>query len=306
MACRFEVTLDGHVDHDASHLPAARQALDEADRLEAQLTIFRDTSEIARVNRLARREPVRVDKDLSDFLARCRQLHAETDGAFDITSTPLSRCWGFLTREGRLPAPAEIDAARAQVGMDAVALDPSARTVRFTRDGLELNLGSIGKGHALDRMGALMANAGVRHALLSAGASSVLALGGRHRGWTIDLRSPQVERERIARLHLRSGALGTSGAGEQFVTVDGRRYGHIIDPRTGWPASGVLSVSVVTSDAETADALSTAFLIGGRDLAKRYCDAHPGTLAILTPGGLFGHYVGAIIDIADSSSNRET
>lgn len=233
MACRFEITLDGR---DARHLPAARRGLDEADRLEAELTIFRDTSEISRVNRLAGGEPVCVDAELFDFLRLCRELHQRTEGAFDITSTPLSRCWGFLKREGRLPQPDEIEDARACVGMNAVDLDATHRTVHFRRDGLQLNLGSIGKGYGLDRMVGVMTGLGVDHALLSAGGSSVLAIGGRQRGWTIDLRPRQIAHARAARLHLRSGALGTSGAGEQFVTVHGRRYGHVIDPRTGWPA----------------------------------------------------------------------
>src|SRR5262249_35045213 len=121
---------------------------------------------------------------------------------------------------------------------------------------------------------------GTRRALLSAGRSSVLALGGRGRGWPVDVR-PALASRTAGRLWIRDGAVGTSGAGEQFIEVDGIRYGHVIDPRSGRPASGVLGASVVTATAADADALSTAFLIGGPDLARRYCDAHPGTLALL-------------------------
>ena len=142
---------------------------------------------------------------------------------------------------------------------------------------------AIGKGYALDRAGAYLRSSGAAHALLSAGRSSLLALGGRNAGWQIDVVSPLVSRRAIARLWLRNAALGTSGPGEQFVMVDGQRYGHVIDPRTGWPAKGVASASVVTSDAASADALSTAFLIGGVELAARYCEMHQDVLALITP-----------------------
>jgi FAD:protein FMN transferase len=260
-------------------------------------------------------------------------------------------------RQGRLPSPADIDAARARVGMDALELtdarEPHAhaagantaldaamreradaaaaarasessglshghprvgvRSVSFTRPGIELNLGSIGKGYAVQCMADYLSARGVRHALVSAGASSIVALGGRGRGWLIDLcarnggrpdsdsDSALTERTRLARLHLRNGALGTSGAGEQFVDIDGRRYGHVLDPRTGWPASGVRSASVVARDGATADALATAFLVGGRDLARAYCAAHPDTLALITVEGasrpeVFGAFPGVVVE----------
>jgi thiamine biosynthesis lipoprotein len=278
MACRFEVTL---APTDAGHVNAARAALDETDRIESLLTVFRETSELSRVNREAATGPVRTEPEVFELLQRCARLHLDTRGAFDITSTPLSRCWGFLRREGRLPAPDEIARARALVGTNRVTLDAVHSTVQFAAPGMALNLGAIGKGYAVDRMGHVMRGRGVQHALISAGGSSVLAIGGRGRGWTVDIRSRQVRRERLVRVRLRDAALGTSGAGEQFVLVDGVRYGHVIDPRTGWPARGMLSASVVTRDAATADALSTAFLIAGPELAKRYCTSHPETLALL-------------------------
>jgi thiamine biosynthesis lipoprotein len=280
MACRFEITLSGE---DAGHVTAAREALDEVDRIEAALSVFRETSELVRVNREANLRATATDGDLFSLLLACARLHQETQGAFDVTSTPLSRTWGFLKREGRLPSPEEIASARARVGMDAVELVTERRTVRFLRPGMELNLGSIGKGHALARVGDLLRGRGVTDALVSAAGSSMLAMGGRDGGWVVDVRSRQIRRSRLARLTLRDCALGTSGAGEQFVDVAGRRYGHVLDPRTGWPAAGLISVSVVADDAAQADALSTAFLVGGLDLAERYCAAHPRTLVLVTP-----------------------
>jgi thiamine biosynthesis lipoprotein len=299
MACRFEVMLS---QEDAADIPAARAALDVADDLESMLTVFRDASDVADLNRRAAREDVPVAPLLFDLLSRSAGLHAATEGAFDVTSTPLSRCWGFLARERRLPDEREIESARECVGMRHVALNADTRSVRFTREGLEVSFGAIGKGYALDCMASSMRREGARRVLLSAGRSSVLALSGRGRGWPVDVR-PVLANRAVARLWIRDGAVGTSGAGEQFIEIDGRRYGHVIDPRTGRPASGVLGASVVTSAAADADALSTAFLIGGVDLARRYCDVHPGTLAILVldapgqPSATVGRYDGATLEM---------
>jgi thiamine biosynthesis lipoprotein len=296
MACRFEVTLSAAFAH---HVPAAREALDEADRLEDALSLFRPASEVVRVNREAHRGATPAGDDLFSLLLLCARIHAATDGAFDVTATPLSRVWGFLKRDGRVPRPDEIEAARQEVGMDAVELAAEGRTVRFRRPGLELNFASIGKGYALDQMGKRLRAHGAEDALVSAGGSSVLARGGADGGWIVDVRSRLTQRPRLARLALSDCALGTSGSGEQFVDAGGRRLGHVLDPRTGWPASGLVSVSVVADDAAQADALSTAFLVGGVPLAERYCASHPRVLAFLTPDDgseaprIVGHHPGA-------------
>jgi FAD:protein FMN transferase len=299
MACRFEVMLSSS---DAGDIAATRAALDEADALESLLTVFRETSAVVDVNRRAAAEAVTVDETLFALLARSAEIHERTGGAFDVTSTPLSRCWGFLQRDGRVPADAAIAAACASVGMRHVRLDAEHRSVRFARPGVELNFGAIGKGFALDRMRDILRRRGTRRALLSAGRSSVLGIGGRGRGWPVDLR-PRLAGGRVGRLWIKEGAVGTSGAGEQFIEVDGKRYGHVIDPRTGHPASGVLGASVIAADAAAADALSTAFLIGGSDLARRYCDAHAETMAVLVldeparSTQVFGQYSRATLEL---------
>ncbi|MEO5819587.1 MAG: FAD:protein FMN transferase [Vicinamibacteraceae bacterium] len=287
MACRFEVLLSGE---DQRHTAAAHEALAEADRLDAAWSIFQDDSAVAMLNRRAAEAPARVDAELFALLARAQELWRRTDGAFDVTTTPLSRCWGFVAREARVPDAAAIDAARAIVGLHRVTLDAAAGTVRFDAAGVEINLGAIGKGAAVDAIATRLARRGVRHALVSAAGSSVHAIGGRDGGFAIDVTSPLVDRP-LARLRLRRGALGTSGIGVQALVRDGRRFGHVIDPRTGWPAGQdglpqVVSATVVATDAATADALSTAMLIGGAALADRYCSTHPDTLVLLTTDDL--------------------
>jgi thiamine biosynthesis lipoprotein len=303
MACRFEILLPGER---PEWLPAAKTALNLADRLEARLSVFRDTSELSEINRRASAGPVHVHPALFTLLEHAAVLHGETDGAFDITSTPLSRCWGFLRREGRVPTAEAIDQARACVGMRHVELDRDTASIRFARPGIELNLGAIGKGYALDQMAAKLARLGVEHALLSAGRSSLRALGADRQGWPVDLR-PRLAPGVVARIRLAGVSVATSGAGEQYVMADGRRYGHVLDPRTGWPASGVRSATVITPSAATADALSTALLVAGPELARRYCETHPQTLAILTTDDepeaamVFGACNGAMIDASDGS-----
>ena len=220
---------------------------------------------------------------MAELLTDCQRVHRDTEGAFDVTTTPLSRCWGFLRREARVPPLEAIEDARGQVGFGAVHVSSDPPLVTFSRPGVEVSLGAVGKGYALDRACSVLRASGVQHALLSAGGSSIVALGGRGDGWVVDVVSPLRPGRPIATLSLRNAALGTSGAGEQFVVQDGRRYGHVIDPRTGWPVDGTLSASVVASDAARADALSTAFLVGGLDLARRYCGEHPAVLALITP-----------------------
>ncbi|MCI0660850.1 MAG: FAD:protein FMN transferase, partial [Acidobacteria bacterium] len=234
MACRFEITLPPE---DGAGVSAAQDALNLIDHLEDQLTIFRDSSEISHINRNAGSTDVEVEGGLFELLLLCKELHRATDGAFDITTGPLSRCWGFLRREGRIPEPAELELAQSRVGMRHVLLNRENRTVQFSRPGIEINLGSIGKGYALDRVGSLMRRRGVRSALVSGGSSSVIAIGNGDggEGWWIGIRHPLFKETRFAKLALADSAMATSGSAEQYFEIGGKRYGHIIDPRSGMP-----------------------------------------------------------------------
>ena len=278
MACRFEILLPATATTDVA---AARQALDHADRLEQAWSVFRDDSDLSQINREAGDGPCPLDDELSALLRRCDRLSAATDGAFDITATPLSRCWRLLQREGRMPSPDAIAEARARTGRHLVEIrDRRGRpsTVRFTRPGVELNLGAIGKGYAVGCVAAHLRQTGVAHALVSAGDSSVEAVGAPPGGWPIALRGHDAG----ARLWLRHGALATSGAGEQGFEHNGVRLGHVLDPRTGWPARGVSRVTVAAADAADADALATAFFVGGPALAERFLADHDDVLVVFT------------------------
>jgi thiamine biosynthesis lipoprotein len=231
-------------------------ALDLVESLESQLTVYRHESEVMDINRQAADGPVAVESRLYWLFQLARRLHSETRGALDITSGPLSETWGFSRREGRLPSEGEIAAARERVGMELVVLDDERSTIAFRRPGVSVNLNSIGKGYALDRMAELLATNCVSDYLLHGGRSSVLASGnqpGHGDGWVVGLRHPLRPAKRLAEFTLRGESLSTSGSGTQFFIRRGRRYGHILDPRTGRPAEGLFSATVIAPTAAEAN-----------------------------------------------------
>jgi thiamine biosynthesis lipoprotein len=299
MACRFEVTLPSEL---AGCTDAANAGLDVVDQLERQLSIFRPDSELSQINAGAADRAMPVERRLFDLLARCRDLHAATGGAFDITATPLSKIWGFLRREGRIPTDDELAEARACVGMQHVVLDRAASTVRFTRPGVALNLGGIGKGYALDRAARPLREAGAT-GLLTSGSSSMLAIGAGPdgTGYTVGLRDPFDHERRLGTVRLRNAALGVSGVSEQSFTHEGRRYGHIIDPRSGWPVEGRAYVAVIAPNATLADALATAFFVAGPALAARIIEKTPAVTALLLDMPLSGESSAPVV-VGDPSA----
>jgi thiamine biosynthesis lipoprotein len=291
MACEFEVQLAAARDDDS--MEHVFRALDLVEALEAQLTVYRDDSEVMRINRQAGLDPVPVEPRLFALFQEAARLHAETGGALDITSGPLSEAWGFSRREGRVPSEADIATALDHVGMQHVVLDESRRTIRFRRPGITVNFNSLGKGYALDRMAERLAfplqGQPVDNYLVHGGKSSVLARGdqpgGEIAGWVIGLRHPLRPVERLAEIQLRDQALSTSGSGTQFFIRRGRRYGHILDPRTGRPAEGLFSATVIAPTAAEAEGLSTAFYVMGPDRVREYCASRPEISALMVGPG---------------------
>ena len=293
MACEFEVRL--HVKDSNEGTELALAALDVVDELEDQMSFFRDTSELTEINRTAAEETVDVEPRLFDLLELAQKLFCETDGAFDITSTPLWQVWGFARRRGAVPEPAALEAAKQIVGGQYVELDCQQHTVRFLRPGVQLNLGSIGKGYALDRCAELLVEGKLENLLIHGGGSSVLARGHQFiagdgtvygpTGWEVGIVHPVRPDRRLAKIQLCDRGLSTSGGWYQSFVHQGKRYSHILDPRTGWPAEGVLSVTVLAPTAAEADALSTAFYVMGRDASLAFCQSHPEISAVLVLPG---------------------
>lgn len=275
MACEFEIRLNPR--RFRNGMEVALEALDLVTDLEARWSFFRPDSEIGRINTLAGRGPVAVSADLWEVLVLSQRISAETGGAFDITSAPLFEVWGFSRREGRMPDEATLAEALGRVGPELIELDPTARTIRFRKPGVKINLGSIGKGWAVDRLGECLQRAGVDAFLVHGGNSSVLARcpepgeSARRTSWEIGIGDPLRKGVRIGTIQLEDVALATSGSAHQFFMHGGRRLGHVIDPRSGRPTDKVLSVTVFAPTAAEADALATAFFVLGPDEGESFC-----------------------------------
>ena len=263
MACAYDILAYGE---DGGALPGILEAaLDEVDRIDRLMSHYKPESPLSRLNREAAGGPVAVDAELFDFLAESLRYARESDGAFDITVGPLMKTWGFFRGGGRLPTDAEIDEVRARVGYAHVILDPARRTVHFDRPGIELDLGGIAKGYAVDRVVALLRREGVAAALVSAGGSTIYGLGappGRD-AWEVTVQDPAGSECVALTVRLKDRALSVSGSSEKSFERDGVRYSHIMDPRRGRPVQGVLSVAVLTSTGTAGDALDNAFFVQG-------------------------------------------
>jgi len=289
MATTFEIVLP--VATPGAHVHAER-ALDEIDRLEQQMTVYRDDSEVTLINRLAPERPMRVEANLFDLFVRCQAWHRETRGAFDITAGALVKCWGFYRREGRVPTVEERRASLEKSGVRHIKLDAAERTIAFDVPGLEINLGSVGKGYALDRIVGLLRRGGVAQGLVHGGHSSVFAMGGepgQAAGWIVGLTHPDVPATRLGTFHLLDRGLGISAATHQFIEHGGRKLGHILDPRSAWPAEGVATAAVTAPTAAEADALATAFFILGPGPAREICAQRPELGAVLLTRGPSPH-----------------
>jgi thiamine biosynthesis lipoprotein len=270
----------------------AEKALELVDGLEAQMTVYRDDSEVSRINREAGERAVAVEPRLFGLIEAAVELSAATGGAYDIAAGALSEVWGFVKGPKRVPEPAELEEARERTGSRHIRLNREVRTIRYDRPGVALNLGSIGKGYALDRVGELIrGHWWPMGGLVHAGRSSLLAVGsppddfgGR---WKIAVRNPIEPEKPLGVLSLRNRGLGTSGLAYQYFESGGKIYGHILDPRTGDPyENGPASVTVLAPTAAEADALSTAFFLMGADQAESFLMGRPevGALFVIDDG----------------------
>lgn len=400
MASDFEVSLNAT--RDDSGADAALDALDEVDRIENVLSIFRPTTLASRVNLLAAELNVRVDEEFWGWLETAIRFSEETDGAFDVAAAPIWRAWGFAKRDGAFPAPEIIERALQLSGTRHLQLDEAERSIAFDEEGVELNFGAIGKGIALDAAAQKLLDGGQTDFLIQGGKSGCVARGGRLNddlfvfgdfaddkqkeeteqekagetrsiafpksavfafgsgvetvltqgldalaasndaasfnnetddeddpefdeesgrrrktsrradeeavealipeflrpdaeterlatlskarrfpGWTIGVAHPLFPERRLGEICLRDRALGTSGSTYQFFRCGGKRYSHVVDPRTGYPTTGVLSTTVLAPTATEADALSTAFFVLGPEKTAAFCANRPEIGALL-------------------------
>lgn len=235
-------------------------------QVEQRMSIYQPTSELSRINRLAAHTWVHTDADILTVTREALHMSRQSDGALDITILPLMRLWGFVQQAGRIPTAAEVQATLPLVDYRHVRLDPSRGAIQFARDGVALDLGGIAKGFAVDRAVAALLAQGVGHALVNAG-GDLFALGAAamETAWVVDIQHPHAADRSLATLRVGNRSVATSGNYEKYFEQHGKRYGHLIDPRTGYPVAGVASVTVLADTAMRADAISTAVFVLGPD-----------------------------------------
>lgn len=288
MATRFEIALPGG---DEIRLrAAAEEAFAEVQRLEALLSPFRATSEIAAINARAGDEAVRVSPETFRLLEHAQRLFAETEGAFDLTVGPLLRAWGFFNGSGHLPDPEKLSAARSCTGMHLVELTRKNFSVRFARRGVQLDLGAIGKGYAVERAADLLANLGVESALIHGGTSTIFGMGRArfYSGWNVAIPQPTNRDTAAAPLEcveLCDEALSLSAGWGKSFFANGIQFGHVLDPRLGKPVQGAQLAVVLCRSAMESDALSTALLVRGAEGIQIFSGSRPELRMLVVDAG---------------------
>ncbi|MGE5279528.1 MAG: FAD:protein FMN transferase [Deltaproteobacteria bacterium] len=252
---------------------------DEFRRLEKVFNAFDETSELALLNK---KGEIVASEDLYRVLKLSQDVNAATAGAFDVSVGPLSFLWKAAIRDKTLPAADAIADARRRVGMDYVYVDDATRRVKLLKDGVQLDLGAVAKGYALDRAVARLKAASITSALVNAG-GSVYCLGDNNgKPWQVAIRDPRRKGRLFGRMELRDKAAATSGDYEQFFEIAGKRYSHIIDPHSGYPAqAGAVAATVVAPSAATADALATSCMVLDMSRCRDLLGRYPGVRAEL-------------------------
>jgi thiamine biosynthesis lipoprotein len=281
MGSPFKIVL--YSPDEAAARRASRAAFDRIASLDAAFSDYQPDSELMRLCDRAGGPPVAVSDDLLDILLRARAMYERSGGAFDVTVGPVVRLWRRARRDRKMPDPDTLARARALVGFDLVEIDPAAKTVRLRKAGMKLDLGGIAKGYAADEAVSVLKRLGVDRALV-AGAGDIVVSGpppGRD-GWSIavaPLDDPNGPPERF--LSLRDAAVSTAGDTERFVVIDGKRYSHIVDPKTGRGIVDRCSVTVVARDGATADAVDTAVYALGPERGLPLVESVDGAAALI-------------------------
>ncbi len=251
------------------------EVFQEINRLDYLMSNYKKESVLSELNRNASAEPTNCNKELASVIEQSLQYSDITDGAFDITIGPLMKKWGFFKKEGRIPGKEELESALESVSYKSIIIEEktikslvknpgTVKTVFFKNPGTQIDLGGIGKGYAVDRAISVLKQNGINSALINF-AGNIYTFGtppGKD-SWAIGLQHPRESEGLLGTFEIKDKAVSTSGDYEKFFTIEGKRYSHIIDPRTGNPVKGIVSVTIVTGNATRADALSTGIFVLG-------------------------------------------
>lgn len=249
------------------------EVLSEYRRIDAAMSTYKPDSEISRVNAHASEAPIAIGDELYGLVERSLELSVASHGAFDITYDSVGYLYDF--RAHQRPTDVEIAARLAAVDYRHVVLDRAEGTIFFKAPGVRINLGGIGKGYAVERAAALLRARGVEHALLNAGGDTRVIGDRRGQPWIVGIRHPRQADEVVTRLPLIDEAISTSGDYERYFEENGRRYHHIINPATGRPTEGILTVTVIGPDGTLTDGLDTAIFVLGAEEGLKLIESYP-------------------------------
>jgi len=274
MGSKFEITI---VAKDAQTAEAnIDTVIQEISRIEYLISDWKPTSQISQVNSNAGIKPIKVDREVFDLTQRALNLSKITGGAFDISFAAMDRIWKFDGSMTEMPTAEAIKKSVEKVGYKNIILDSVNSTIFLKLKGMKIGFGALGEGYAADRCRNMMLKKGIKAGIVN-GSGDMSTWGKNPRGkhWTIGITNPFHKDSLYAIVALNSGAVVTSGSYEKFVVFNGKRYAHIINPVTGYPATGLTSVTVFGPDAELANGFSTSMMVLGKDAGLKFINQFP-------------------------------
>jgi thiamine biosynthesis lipoprotein len=290
------VSVELWADDEARGRELAAEIMREYRRIDDAMSTYKPDSEISRVNEHAADAPMKISDELFTLVERSLELSEASGGAFDITYDSVGYLYDFRARQR--PTEEQIAALLPAVDYRHVVLDPNERTIFFKTKGVRINLGGIAKGYVVERAAAILRERGVEHAILNAGGDTRVLGDRRGQPWIVGIRHPRNDGEIVTRLPLVDEAISTGGDYERYFEENGRRYHHILNPATGRPTEGILTVTVIGPDGTLTDGLDTAIFVLGPEKGLELIESYPGYEAIivdatgkvwysdgLTPGG---------------------
>ncbi|WP_237332487.1 FAD:protein FMN transferase [Zobellia amurskyensis] len=274
MGSRFDITVTAK--DSAEGNKNIDLAVAEISRIEDLISSWNPNSQTSEINRNAGKNPVKVSYELYNLIERAISLSTLTDGAFDISYASMDKIWVFDGSVTQMPNTADIQSSVVKVGFQNIVLDSKNSTVFLKEEGMKIGFGAIGKGYAADKAKALLIEKGVTAGIINA-SGDMNTWGRQSNGepWKVAITNPMDKNKVFALLPITQGAVVTSGDYEKFVTLDGKRYSHIIDPRTGFPSTGIISVTVFAPKAELADALATSVFVMGKEVGLNRINQMP-------------------------------
>ncbi|MCM4162189.1 MULTISPECIES: FAD:protein FMN transferase [unclassified Arenibacter] len=280
MGSRFDITIVAPDETAANHY--IDMAIEEISRIEKLISSWNPSSQTSEINKNAGISPVKVDQELIDLIERCITVSKITDGAFDITYASMDKVWKYDGSMAQMPSKEAIKNSVAKIGYQNIVLDKKAQTVFLKLEGMKIGFGAIGKGYAADKVRSMLKAEGVKAGIINA--SGDLTTWGKQadgKDWMVGITNPLNKDNIFSWFPVVNAAVATSGNYEKYVTFNGVKYSHIIDPRTGYPSTGIQSVTIFALSAELCDALATSVFITGTETGLNMIDQIKGVECII-------------------------